>query len=148
MATETYTTVSGVTLQKSILVSRNRPYADLDITLEPHPEFHDIVPLYDTDAVKSAVRNLVLTNFNERPFQPNLGSNLRALLFEPADNITIGAIRSNIERVIRKYEPRVDQVQVDVEDQSDNNAYRVTVTFRVINLSDTTEVYIQLERLR
>ena len=75
--------------KKASVVSSGRLYSDLDLSLTLHPIFHDIMPLTDTDAVINAVRNLISTNFHERPFQPVLGSNLSNLLFEPADIISV-----------------------------------------------------------
>ena len=70
------------------IVSRKKGYRDLDLSLKRHPLTGKINTLKDDAAVKNAVKNLVLTNFFERPFQPSLGANLRGLLFEPADGVT------------------------------------------------------------
>ena len=70
------------------VVSRKKGWADLNLKLTRHPIRKDIMPLKDDEAIKNSVKNLVLTNFFERPFQPRVGANLRGLLFEPADPIT------------------------------------------------------------
>jgi phage baseplate assembly protein W len=108
----------------------------------------DINPLIDIDAVKASVKNLILTNYNERPFQPKLGSNLRALLFEPADRLTAVSIRESIKRVIAQYEPRVDSVTVQILDDSDRNRYHVTIGFRVITIDTEVNISVYLVRLR
>jgi phage baseplate assembly protein W len=120
----------------------------LDLSLTLHPDFHDIVPLTDIDAVKNAVKNLVLTNFDERPFNRRLGSNLRALLFEPADKFTISALRQYIKLVLEQHEPRIDQITIQIQDNSDENRYDITVGFRVISIDVEVDVYVYLIRIR
>jgi phage baseplate assembly protein W len=139
---------SNVVQSRSIVVSKTRPYSDLDLSLTLHPVFNDIVPLTDIDAVKNAVKVLVLTNFNERPFQPQLAGNVRGYLFEPADKFTIVALRQSIKKVIEQYEPRVDSVTVQIVDNSDENRYDVTIGFRVITLNVEVNVDLYLIRLR
>lgn len=138
----------NVALRRATVVSKRRRYSDLDLSLTLHPDFHDIIPLVDIDAVKNSVRNLILTNFYERPFQPELGSNLRALLFEPADRITTAVLRNRIRRVLKLYEPRVDSVTIQVKDDADRNRYDVTLGFRVISVDEQTNVNLYLERIR
>jgi phage baseplate assembly protein W len=94
------------------------------------------------------VRNLVLTNFYEVPFDPYKGSNIRALLFENADSYTAMAINKEITRVIAQYEPRVNVSVVNVIDQADINSYAITINFNVIQLNIETEVNFYLERIR
>lgn len=147
MSTETLSdyNVSG---QKSAIVSKRRQYSDIDLSLIPHPNKKDIIPLTDVDAVKQSIKNLIMTGRYERPFQPNLSSGVRSILFEQADSITTARLRIYIEDVIRDYEPRVDDVEVIVEDDADNNAYYVTIAFNVIAYQQQSDVTIYLERLR
>jgi phage baseplate assembly protein W len=128
-------------------VSKRKPYADLDLNLEID-ESGDIQPLMDLDAVKASVRNLVVTNFGERPFQPNIGSNVRGFLFEPADVFTIFGLKQNIEDVLLRYEPRVTDIIVEIEDNSDYNRYDVTLTFRVITFNEVVDLDLYLSRTR
>jgi phage baseplate assembly protein W len=137
-----------IATNRSQVVSKRRSFSDLDLSLELNPNFNDIVPLTDIDAVKNSVKNLILTNFFERPFRPWIGSNLSALLFEPADSFTIISIREEIKKVLRKYEPRVDDVTVEVKDQSDRNSYTVTLGFRVISVDEQVDITLYLKRIR
>lgn len=134
--------------QKSAIVSRRKQYSDLDLSLIPHPNKKDIIPLTDVDAVRNAVKNLILTSPYERPFQPEMGSKIKSLLFENTDSNTVYLMRRYIEEVLLNYEPRIDDVYVEVEDDSDNNAYYVTVTFNIINVDTTADVKLYLERIR
>ena len=130
------------------VVSRKKGWADLNLKLTRHPIRKDIMPLKDDEAIKNSVKNLVLTNFFERPFQPRVGANLRGLLFEPADPITKYELSDGIKQVLVDYEPRIRVTRVGIEDQSDRNAYRITVHFQIIEMDLNTEVEIVLQRLR
>tara|TARA_B100001093_G_scaffold57093_1_gene48279 strand:- start:2373 stop:2813 length:441 start_codon:yes stop_codon:yes gene_type:complete len=129
-------------------VARKKSWADLNLKLTLHPIRKDIIPLRDDEAIKNSVKNLVLTNFFERPFQPQVGANLRGLLFEPADAITKYELSDGIKQVLIDYEPRIRVNRVGIEDQSDRNAYRITVHFQIIEMDLNTEVEIVLQRLR
>lgn len=144
-----YLSDSSVTGRKisASTVSRAKGYSDLDLKLRRHKIRKDIIPLRDDQAVKNSLKNLILTNFFERPFQPGIGANLRGLLFEPADAITELALEDNIKRVI-KLEPRVEATFVEVKDIADRNAYRITVKFRIKQFDISSEVEIVLKRLR
>lgn len=89
-----------------------------------------------------------MTSPYERPFQPELGSRVKSLLFENADSTTSYLLRSYIFDIIEQYEPRVSEVVVEVQDDSDNNGYHVTITFNVISISVRSEAQIFLERIR
>ncbi len=138
--------VSG-RVNKTSTVSRSKGYSDLDLKLTLHKIRKDIIPLRDDQAVKNALKHLILTNFHERPFQAATGANLRGLLFEPADAITELALEDNIRRVI-KDEPRVQPIYVAVDDLSDRNAYRITVKFLIKQSDQESTVEIVLRRLR
>lgn len=130
-------------------VAAVQTYSDLDLR-DPFisPYSKDVVPVTDIMAVKNSVRNLVLTNFYETPFDPFKGSNVRALLFENANPYTQMAINKEITRVLIQYEPRVNVTAVDVVDNSDMNAYLVTINFNVIALNTQAALNFYLERLR
>lgn len=130
------------------IVSRRVQYSDLNLKLKLHAEHKDIIPLKDIEAVKQSVKNLVLTSKKDRLFQPWLGSGLRDLLFEPADSITMSAIKREIYDVINKYEPRVRILAVDVIDESDTNSYRISIMFQMVNLLEEVSVEFYLERVR
>jgi len=133
---------------KSSNISKGDTYSDLDLFFKKHPILNDITPLRDLDAVKQAVVNLVLTNFFERPFHPEIGGNVTSKLFEPADRFTASEIRDEIKEVLKNHEPRVNGVNVSVFDRSDANAYTVNIEFNIIFLQTETEVTFNLQRLR
>ena len=123
-------------------------YSDLNLQMIVHPQKQDIIPLLGEQAVKNAIRTLLLTNFMERPFQPNLGANLRSLLFEPNDAITRLALKDAIFNVLSLHEPRIENINVIIESTTNENAYRVTIIFSIKENDSIQEVEINLRRLR
>lgn len=129
-------------------VAAGRLYTDIDLSLPLHPVKKDVTPLTDLQAVRNSVRNLCMTNFGERPFQPKLGSNITALLFEPADQFTAIQMKKEIYRLLEEHEPRVNATRVQILDDADANAYRVSINFNVVQANTETGVEFALERLR
>ena len=130
-------------------ISRNvRQYKDLDLFFSRKNGTNDITKITDIEAVKRSIRNLVLTNFYERPFQPEKAANLRGLLFEPADGITKYELSDGIRSVLEDYEPRIKVQHIQVIDEEVNNSYRISIYFEIIQLDIMSEVEIVLQRLR
>jgi phage baseplate assembly protein W len=148
MAIQDYNTLNNGKFDQSSNVTKNKVYSDLDLNFMKHPNLSDITPLRDIDAVKQSVKNLVLTNFYERPFHPEIGGNVTAKLFEPSDRITGIAIKQEILQVLEDYEPRVNGVRVEVFDHTDENSIMVNIIYNVIYLQQEGEVTFNLQRLR
>jgi phage baseplate assembly protein W len=123
-------------------------FKDINLSLARHPITGDIATLSNVEAVKRSVRNLVNTNFYERPFHPEIGSNVRSVLFEPVSPIVATVLERHIRDVIANFEPRAELVDVTVSDNSDANEYRVQIKFFIVNSSDIADMNIFLERLR
>lgn len=128
--------------------SRSDIYADLDLRMITNPLSNDIVVLTDIDAVKQSVLRLVLTNHYEIPFEPFKGANISALLFEPADEFVAYKIRQNILKVLRDYEPRVANASVSIVNDSDRNAYDISLSFTIIAYEQNADITFSLKRLR
>lgn len=125
-----------------------RRFSDLDLNFTPHPVSGDIIPLKDSDAVKRSIRNLMLTGQYERMFAPNLGANLKQLLFEPINPMTEMSIRLLIIDVVRLHEPRAKIIDLSVKVSADQNGYDVIMIFSVDDTSEIVSVDFFLERLR
>jgi phage baseplate assembly protein W len=123
-------------------------YSDLDLTFRRLPVTNDVALSYDDQSVIRSVRNLLLTGFYERPFQPNLGSNLNKLLFEPADQLTSNLIESEVRNVISNFEPRVTINSINVTITPDENSFNLSMTFFVGNNTRATTVTLLLQRSR
>ena len=123
-------------------------YKDIDLDFNAHPTTGDVPVKEDVEAVKRSVRGLVLTSRHERPFQPQINSGIRHLLFEPLSPITAFQIRQNIINVLNQFEPRAELLEVQVIAQEEHNAFLVTIYFRVVNIPEPAVVNLTLERLR
>jgi len=124
-------------------------FSDLNLNFVAHPLTGDITKLTNIEAVKRSVRNLVNTNFYERPFHPEIGSNVRAVLFEPVSQIIEDVLSRHIQDVIENFEPRVELININSKENLDENAYSVTIEFFVRNSpSGVQTVNLFLERLR
>ena len=138
---------------KSSNIATSSVYSDLSLemtglTLNSVSTHKEAGIVKDIEAVKQSVKNLVLTNFFERPFHPEIGGNVTSKLFEPADKFTAIQIRDEIKEVLKNYEPRVNGVNIEVFDNLDANAFVVNIGFNVIYLQVETEVSFNLQRLR
>jgi len=127
---------------------RTPDYSDLDLDFLAHPTTGDIVRKTGVDAIKRSVRNLVLTNFYDRPFRSYIGSNAQKILFDNINPLTAGFLKDAIDEVIRNYEPRVKIVQISVNTSPDNNGYDATVSFIILNTSQPVVISLFLERVR
>lgn len=123
-------------------------YSDIDFSFTRKPVTNDVALSYDEMAVVRSVRNLLLTNHYERPFQPELGSNINTLLFEPISPITSTSLQTEIEDMINNYEPRALLKSVTVNAKPDQNAYEVSLEFYIQNATLPTTVTLLLERNR
>ena len=122
-----------------------RWFTDIDINMKNHPTTGDVVLKYDLNAIKSSVRNLVSTNYYERPFKPGVGVNLRGMMFE-LDNTDILVFEEGIERLINTFEPRVSISNVITS--ADRHELDVTIHFTVGNSPEPHSLDIILERIR
>jgi phage baseplate assembly protein W len=126
----------------------NKIYSDIDFSFTRTPGKNDIALSFDEMAVVRSVRYLLLTNNYERPFQPELGSNVKRLLFEPIDALTTQSLKSAIENTITNFEPRVKLSTVTVIAREDKNAYDVSLSFFIGNNTQPTEIGLMLKRTR
>ena len=125
-----------------------RTYVDLDLDFTRHPVTNDVVKITDVEAVKRSVKNLINTQFYERPFHPELGCGVRDMLFENYTPMTGIFMRRKIEEVLRNYEPRANLTSIQVNEQMDRNAIDVVVNFYVLNLPNPVSVTTTLQRIR
>ena len=125
-----------------------RIYKDLNLDFQQNTATKDIQKITDVESVKRSVRNLINTNHYEKPFRPQVGSNLRAMLFELISPQMNHAISKEIDLLIRNYEPRCRLVQVANMPNLDRNGYSVSISFYVVNNPNPVTVESFLERLR
>ena len=126
----------------------NNLYSDLNLNFNKNPATKDIAKLKDVEAVKRSVRNLILTNRFERPFHPEIGSDIRALLFENMTPTIQTLLTDRIRDVLETYEPRAVLNDVIVSGDMDKNQYGVTIKFYVREVPGIQIVSEFLQRLR
>jgi phage baseplate assembly protein W len=131
-----------------INVGRQPDYSDLDLDFQINPITGDINKKKGTDAVKRSIRNLIFTNFYERPFKSSLGSDVTRLLFDNVDVMTAALIEDAIARLINNFEPRARLVSVTVMVDYDNNGFGVEVQYIVVNTETPATFNLFLERIR
>jgi phage baseplate assembly protein W len=123
-------------------------FSDLDLNFTIHPVKKDINRYTNETAVINSIKNLILTNHYERLFQPNIGSNVRRLLFENMDTITATTLENEIKQTIQNYEPRANISVIAVSPDYDNNGFKVYMEFYVVNRTSPITINFFLERIR
>lgn len=142
-------------------VTKNVVFKDFNITFDRHPVTRKLNILKNDLAVARSIKNLVLTNKFERPYQPTLGSDVRARLFDNADSFTGELIQDDIEDCINSYEPRAKLLSVIVSaspnkfnashsfaEDIDNNGFNVSIKFKTINQTRPIQLDFFIERVR
>lgn len=115
---------------KNLKVSRN--FKDLANSFLRNPITKDLTVLKDQQAVKQAMKNLVLTSPGEKLFQPDVGSKVFQLLFEPLDPFTVDTLRDEITDTLRNYEPRIEVISVEITAEEQYHQLRVDVEYRIV----------------
>jgi len=135
-------------------ISKELTFSDVNVSFTPHPVTGKLPVLKNADAVKRSVRNLILTNKYERPYQPNFGGNILSQLFElntQDDNITSVdrfAIRNQIETAINNYEKRAKVTDIQTEFNEQTNQLNVTIRFQIVNQRLPVDLTISIQRVR
>jgi phage baseplate assembly protein W len=129
-------------------ITTSREWLDLDLNFAIHPIRKDINKHRAELAVINSIKNLVSTNHYEIPFQPEIGCNIRKLLFEPLDMVTATLIEREIIETIDNFEPRASVSKVVIKPDFDNNGFQVELLFKIINRTDPVAIKFFLERVR
>lgn len=135
-------------MQQIVLTQIVNEFQDLDLNFVIHPIRKDIIPLKNERAIINAIKNIVLTNHYEKPFNPGYGSNVRKLLFDNFDIITSSALQNEIRQCLSNYEPRMKVKDVIVKPDYDNNAFSVSLYFTTNNITTPITINFLLQRLR
>ena len=129
-------------------IESSRTFKDLDLNFTVHPVKKDISIYKNEYAVINSIKNLVLLNHYEKPFRPEIGSSIRALLFENIDTIIAAQIERAIAETIANFEPRAKVSLVTAIPQPDENKYSVRLEFFIINNPNPITINFFLERIR
>lgn len=132
----------------SVKLSEGSLFADLNMSLAVHPNKKDIIPLTDLAAIKQSVRNLVLTNKGEKVFRSDIGCNITDLLFDNYNNVMALRMKSAIKRTLNKFEPRIENITVQITPTPDYNAVAATIGFKLNNQNREFDLEFALNRTR
>ncbi len=126
----------------------SRPFRDIDLDFDRNIVTNDVNVVENVVAIKRSVRNLIQTNYYERPFNPELGCGIRELLFEPFTPMTKVFIERKIQEVLVNFEPRITLQNVAVDDDQDRNRLVVDIYFYIVGVSGPQQVQTFLQRVR
>ena len=147
MARKYFSIEDGDLQTRSLVTSRNRLYSDIDLTFAKKTS-GDVYKKNDAAAVKQAIKNLLLTDLGEKPFNPYFGGGLNALLFELADDESNVLIADQVTFALQNFEPRARLISVSPNVQPDRNTARVQIVFQIINTSEEVTFETTITRLR
>lgn len=123
-------------------------YSDFLTNLNPHPVSGTVMRLVNENAVTRSIRNLINTDRGERLYQPNIGSDIRKILFENISDATAELLSTFINETIDRHEPRAKVLRVQVLPNEDMNKYQVNIMYMLVNKSEPISVDIILTRVR
>ena len=127
----------------------SKGFKDISAIFEVNPLNDDLIVLKNANAIARSIRNLIFTNRGDKPFKPFLGSRVSEMLFDPMDPMSSTAIKSEIERTINSFEPRVKLEKVEVTPDYDGNQYDVLIKYQIIGIDvDTQQLSFALELTR
>ena len=124
----------------------SRGYKDLAVSFTANPSTGDFGVVKNENAIKQAVRNLLLTDLGERPFQPEVGSRIKGLLFEPWDVFSADSIKSEIRNCLGRLEPRIEVTRISLTDESDTNAIAVELDYTIVGETIVQTIEFLLEK--
>ncbi len=127
---------------------KTRLFTDLNLLFTAHPVTADINKKVDEEAVKASLKNLLSTRHYERPFHPEIGCQIYSLLFENYTTITRQIMKKTIYDVIEKFEPRIEVLEIIIQDRPDNNSIDLDVIFKIINNDRPITLRTAISRIR
>ena len=124
----------------------SRGFKDLAVSFNANPSTGDFGVVKNENAIKQSVRNLLLTQFGERPFQDKIGSQVRMLLFEPWDPFSVDSMKNEIYNCLARLEPRIQVTGVDVRDDSDINSVQISIDYTIVGEQLVQNIDFLLEK--
>ena len=125
----------------------NRTYKDLSYSLFANPMSGDVGKKVGASAVKGAILSILKTNYNERLFDPEFGTDIRGSLFEPMNPLTEQRMKKKIEAAIARHEPRAEVLGVSVKAQEEQNRYEISILFNVASVAEIQEITTYFDAL-
>ena len=132
-------TTNKRSLQSEFLGKVSRSFKDLSFNFTKNPITNDVVVLKNEESIKQSVKNLVLTQINERPFRPLLGTKTKSFLFELGPSVAANSLIDEIEQVLNQYEPRIQLERIDVDSVDESNEFEVVIDYMIVGLPPETQ---------
>ncbi len=117
----------------------SKGFKDISMSFKVSPLTFDLIANKNETAIARSIRNLILTAPGERPFNPNLGSEVSRLLFQPMDDIATDSLREQISNTINNFEPRVNLRQVIVQPNFDVGEYNISIRYDIVGVEASTQ---------
>lgn len=134
--------------QLSVIPKKQELFSDITTNFSTISGKRDIDLFKNEDAVKTAIKNILLTDRGERFFNPTYGSDIKSILFEPIGPAAEVALKNFIITAIENFEPRANLLEVIVNPLLDENSYYISITFSVINNREPIQLELLLNRVR
>ena len=125
----------------------NRTYRDIAFSFFANPMSGDVGKKLGASAVKQAILSILKTNHNEHLFEPEFGSNIRALLFEQMNPITEERLKKEVESAVARHEPRAEVLGITVNGQEEQNRYEISILFNVASVAEIQEITTYFDAL-
>ena len=117
----------------------SRAFKDINLSFKRHPVTNDVVTIRNEDAIKRSVRNIIFTILGEKPFEPNFGSVINESLFDLNTNLSEIRVSDEIQSSLLNYEPRIDNIKIDVLIYPDSNDLNCTVQYDIVGIPAPTQ---------
>ena len=117
----------------------SRTFKDINLSFKRHPVTNDLVVIKNEDAIKKSVKNIIFTILGEKPYDPFFGSSINNSLFELSNPLDHIRISDEIQSTLLNYEPRIDNIIVNVENDSDNHELNATIQYDITGIPNSSQ---------
>ena len=117
----------------------SRTFKDINLSFKRHPVTNDLVVIKNEDAIKKSVKNIIFTILGEKPYVPFFGSSINNSLFELSNPLDQIRISDEIQATLLNYEPRIDNIIVNVETDPDNHELNATIQYDIIGIPNSSQ---------
>ena len=117
----------------------SRTFKDINLSFKRHPVTNDLVVIKNEDAIKKSVKNIIFTILGEKPYEPFFGSSINNSLFELSNPLDHIRISDEIQSTLLNYEPRIDNIIVNVENDPDNHELNATIQYDITGIPNSSQ---------
>ena len=118
----------------------SRAFKDINLSFKRHPVTNDVVTIRNEDAIKRSVRNIIFTILGEKPFEPNFGSVINESLFDLTTGYDAITLEDEIKNVLYRFEPRIDNVRIEVSIYPDSNEVNATIQYDIVGEPSPSQI--------